>query len=141
MVGVENEDAAHGAREHRIDLVFLARHREAHMQEVGGVLEIIARIDEWLADGVFVGHGGDSRHLGDHAHARHLALRGILDVDRVVIEGRERADHADHDGHGMRVAAEARVEPRHLLMHHGMARNELMEHRVLLRRRQLAIEQ
>ena len=73
--------------------------------------------------------------------ARHLALRRILDVDRVVIEGRERADHADHDRHRMRVAAEAGVEPGHLLMHHGVARDAVVEVVVLLLRRQLAVEQ
>jgi hypothetical protein len=37
-----------------------------------------------------------------------IALLGIvIDVGGVVIEGRQRADHAAHDGHGMRVAAEA----------------------------------
>ena len=78
VVGMQNEDAAHGAREHGIDLVFLARHREAHMQKVGRVIELVPRIDEGLTDGIFVGHGGDGRHFGDHAHARHLALRGSL---------------------------------------------------------------
>ena len=32
----------------------------------------------------------------------------IVDVGRVVIEGRQRADHADHHRHRVRVAAEAR---------------------------------
>ena len=34
VVGVQDEDAVHGARQHRVDLVLLARHREAHAQEV-----------------------------------------------------------------------------------------------------------
>src|SRR5215510_12581590 len=50
MVGVEDEDAVHGAREHRIRLEFLARYREAHAQEVGRVVEVVLRIDERLAD-------------------------------------------------------------------------------------------
>ncbi len=141
MVGMQDEDAPHGARQHGIDLVFLARHREAHMQEVGRVLELVPRINERLPDRIFVGHRGDGRHLGDHAHARHLALFGILDVDRVVIEGGERADHAHHDRHGMRVTPEAGVEPGHLLMHHGVHGDAMGEILVLRFRRQLAIEQ
>ena len=50
VIGVQDEDAVHGARQHRIDLVLLARHGEAHVQEVGGVVEIVLRIDERLAD-------------------------------------------------------------------------------------------
>ena len=41
MIGMQDEDAVHGAREDRIDLVFLARHREAHMQEVRRVFELV----------------------------------------------------------------------------------------------------
>ena len=77
---MEDEDATHGADKHRIDLVLLARNRKAHVQEVGRIVELVARIDEGLADRIFVGHGGDRRHLGDHAVARDLALGRILDV-------------------------------------------------------------
>jgi hypothetical protein len=42
-----------------------------------------------------------SRTCADHA------LSGILDVEAVVVEGAERADNTDQDGHGMRVALEA----------------------------------
>jgi hypothetical protein len=56
---------------------------------------------------VLVGHRRDRRHLGDHADRGDHALVRIVDVGRVVIEGRQRADHAAHDRHRMRVAAEA----------------------------------
>ena len=58
---------------------------------------------------------------GDHALLR------IVDVGGVVIEGRQRADRAAHDRHRMRVAAEAGEEPRHLLVHHGVARDGVAE--------------
>ena len=35
MIGMKNEDPVHGAGQNRVDLVFLARHRKAHVQEVG----------------------------------------------------------------------------------------------------------
>ena len=41
-----------------------------------------------------------------------------MDVGRVVIERRQGADHAAHDGHRMRVAAEAAEEADQLFMHH-----------------------
>ncbi len=77
MVCVQNEDAIHGTRENWIDFVFLAWNREAHVQKVRRVIEFIARIDERLPNRIFVGHGGDCRHLGDHADACNLALPGI----------------------------------------------------------------
>jgi hypothetical protein len=111
VVGMQDEDAAHRLRKDRIDLVFLTRYREAHVQEVGRVVELVLWIDEGLADRIFVGHGRDGRHLGDHPVARNLALSRILDVSRIVVEGRERYNYADHDGHGMRITPESGVEP------------------------------
>ena len=108
VVGVQDEDAVHRLGDDRVDLVLLARHREAHVQEVLGVVEIVARIDEGLADRILVGHGRDRRHLRDHAMGGDHPLLRIVDVGAVVIEGRQRADHAAHDRHRMRVAAEAR---------------------------------
>ena len=67
VVGMQDEDAVERLGEHRVDLVGLARHREAHLQEVRRVVEIVARIDERLADRVLVSHRRDGRHLGDHA--------------------------------------------------------------------------
>ena len=108
MVGVQDEDAVERARQDRIDLVVLARHREAHAQEIAGVVEVVLRIDERLADRIFVRHRGERRQLGDHADRGDLALHRIVDVDGVVIERRERADAGHHHRHRMRVAAEAR---------------------------------
>jgi hypothetical protein len=49
-----------------------------------------------------------------------LRCSGSREVGDVVIEGRQRADHADHHRHRVRVAAEALVELHQLLMHHGV---------------------
>ena len=65
----------------------------------------------------------------------------IVDVGGVVVEGRQRADRAAHDGHRVRVAAEARVEAGHLLVHHGVARDGVVEILELLLGRQLAVQQ
>ena len=53
VVGVQDEDLVEGVSQHRIDLVILAGHREAHVQEVLGKGERVLRVHEGLADGVF----------------------------------------------------------------------------------------
>ena len=141
MVGVQNEDPVERARHDGIDAVVLARNAEAHAQEVGAVAEIVLGIHERLADRIFVGHRRERRHLGDHAHRSDLALARIVDVDRVVIEGRQRADAGHHDRHRMRVTAEAVEEPRHLLVDHGVAADAVVELGLLRGGRQLAVEQ
>ena len=116
VIGVQDEDAVHRARQHWVDFVLLARHRELHVEEVRGVIEFVARIDEGLADRIFIGHRGNGRHLRDHAEGGDVALDRIVDVHGVVIEGRERTDGADHHRHRMGVAPEAGEEPVHLLV-------------------------
>ena len=93
MVSVQNKDAAHGARQHGIDLVFLARHREAHMQKVGRKIEVVLWIDERLTDRIvyamaaMVGIFAIMRTLGDLV----LCLPSLMSI-RVALEGRDRAD-------------------------------------------------
>ena len=67
VIGVQQENLIERLRHHRVDLVGLAGHREGHVQEVGGIFEVVARIHEGLADRVFVGHGRDGRHFRDQA--------------------------------------------------------------------------
>jgi hypothetical protein len=137
VVGVQDEDPVHGARQHRVDLVLLARHRKAHAQEVRRVVEIVARINERLADVILVGHRGKCRHLCDHPHRGDHALMRIGDVGRVVVERRQGANAADHDSHRVGVAAETGEEPAHLLVHHGVIGHTVIEICLLCRCRQL----
>ena len=58
-----------------------------------------------------------------------------------MIEGRQRADAGHHDGHRVRIAPEALEEPHHLLVHHGVARDAVVEIGLLGRCRQLAVKQ
>jgi hypothetical protein len=141
VVGVQDEDAVHGARQHRIDFVILRRHRVTHAQEIRSVVEFVLGIDERLADRIFVGHGGQCRHFRDHAQRGDHALMRVGDVGGVVIERRQRADAAGHHRHWMRIAPEALKEPAHLLMHHGVARDAVVEVGLLARRRQFAVQQ
>ena len=77
------------------------------MQEVLGITHVIARIDEGLALGVLVAHGCQSWHLCDEPVCRNHTMLRIIDVRRVMVERRQGAYNAAHDGHGVRVGAEA----------------------------------
>ncbi len=86
MIRMQDENTIHCAGEHWIWNVILAGYRKAHMQEVGREIEIVLRVNEWLADVIFVGHGGKGRDLGNHADRSDHALMRIRNVRRVVIE-------------------------------------------------------
>ena len=141
VVGVKDENPVHRLRQDRVDLVFLARHREGHVQEVLGIAQRVLRIDEGLAVRVFVGHGADRRQLGDQPVRGDHPLVRIIDVRRVVIEGRERADHAAQHRHRVRVAAEAAEEGGDLLMHHRVVRDVGDELDLLVGGGQFAVQQ
>ena len=106
-----------------------------------GVIEIVLRINERLADRIFVRHGRQRRHFRDHADRGDHALVRIRNIGEVVIEGRQRADAAGHHRHRMRVAPEALEEPAHLLVHHRVVGHPIVEIRLLRGGRQFAIEQ
>ena len=67
VVGVQDEEQVERLVERRRDLVRLGRHREHHVQEVRGVGEVVARVDERLADRLLVREGGDRLRLGEQA--------------------------------------------------------------------------
>ena len=141
MVGVQDQDAVHGARQDRVVDVGLRRHGIEHVEEVLRIAQVVARIHEGLADRVLVGPGGDGRHLGDQPEGRDLALARIVDVEVVVVEGGQRPDHAAEDRHRMGVAAEAVEEAPQLLVHHGVVGDVLAEFGELGAGRQLAFQQ
>lgn len=141
MVRVQREDPVHRAAQDRVDLVILGRDAEAHAQEVGRIVQIVARIHEGLTHGVLVGHGGNRRHLGDQADRRDLALPGIRDVGAVVVEGGHCADHAHHDRHRVRIAAEPGEETVHLFVHHGVVSHAAFEVFQLCGGRQFTVKQ
>ena len=141
MIRMQDHDQVHRLGQHRVDDVFLGRHGVEHVQEVFRVGQIVARINERLADRVFVRPGGDRRHLGDQPEGADLAALGFVDVQGVVIERGQRADHAGHHRHGMRIAAETVVEIAQLLVQHGVAHDTQVEFLGLRRGWQFAVQQ
>lgn len=70
-----------------------------------------------------------------------IAMLLVVDVEGVVIESGQRADHAAHDGHGVGVAAEAAEEEGDLLVHHGVAGDQTFKFRILGLGGGLAVQQ
>ncbi len=126
---------------HLADLVILARRGEGHVQEIAGIAEIVAWIDEGLAQGILESPGGDGRHLGDQpVRGDHPVFR-VIEVQVIVVEGGERADGGAHHCHRMRVAAEAAEENLHLLLEHGVVGNRILELLQFLGVRKISLEQ
>ena len=67
-----------------------------------------------------VGEGGEGRHLGDQPDGRHVALFGVVDLLRVRVEGRERADAGQQHPHRVGVVAEALEELLEVLVDEGV---------------------
>ncbi len=140
VVGMQDEDAVHRARQDRIDHIVLAGNCKTHAQEVRCVVEVVLRVNERLADMVLVGHCRDRRHLRNHAQRGDHTLMRIRDIRRVVIEGRQRAHAAAHYSHGVGITAEAGEKAAHLLVHHRVVRDAMIEIILLRLGRQIAVE-
>ena len=120
MVGVQGEDAVDGAFDHGVHHIGLAGRGKHHVQEVASVAQLVLGVHKGLADAVFVGHRHQRWHFGDQTDGSNFAVLGVVDVGAVVVEGRQCADQAGHDGHRVRVTAETAQEKLHLLVDHGV---------------------
>ena len=141
MIGMQHEDGIECMHQDGIRLIFLAGRTKHHIHEVGGITQIIARIHERLTDRVFISHRHNSRKLGDNAVEAKIAVLRVGKILGIVIEGRQRADHANHDRHRVRVAPKALIELGHLLMHHSVRLDDRNEIAFLFSVRQLAVFQ
>ena len=141
VVGVQDPEDVERALEPRVGLVLGLGHLEHHREEVAGVGQLVVRIDVGEAEVVPVREGGERRHLGDQADARHVALDLVVDLLRVRIEGGERAGRGEQHPHRVRVVAEALHELLDVLVDErvvGDLEDPLVE---LLLGRQLAVDQ
>ena len=141
MVGVKKEYPVHRASDRWRHLGGLARITEHHVEKICRIVETVIRIHERLADGELVTHGCDGRHLCDQAKGRNFPVPRIRDVCGVVIERREGANNATHDGHRVRVSTESVEKRSDLLVHHRMARHDADELILLLCGRQFAVQE
>ena len=70
-----------------------------------------------------------------------LALDRVINVQAVVVEGRQGPHGADHNGHGVRVAAEAFKEAVELRVQHRVIGDVVFERIKLTLVRQMAFQQ
>ena len=68
-------------------------------------------------------------------------MLGIVDIERVVVERRQRTHRTDQHRHWVCIATEATEEKLHLLMHHGVIRHRGDKFRLLRWIGQLAVQQ
>ena len=134
VIGVQDEQQVERLGRHRVDDVLLARHREEHVQHVRAVVEIVARIDERLAERVLVRGRRDRRNLRDDAVREDLAMARVMDVHRVVIERRHRRDHRRHHRHRMRVVVKAVEETQQRFVDHRVVADRRASNSLELRR-------
>ncbi len=141
VIGVQDKKQIQRLRRHRAHFQRLARHFEHHVQEAIDVFEVVARITERPADRVSIAGSGDGRHLGDQTDRGKLAVVGVIDIQRLVIEGRQRGDRRGQHGHRVRVVMEALEKIPLRLVHHRVMRDVVFEAGELGLVRQLAVEQ
>ena len=120
VVGVEDEEDVERLRERLLGDVPVFGLLEHHREEVLGEVELVVRVDVGQAHVVPVGEGGQGRHLGDQPHRRHVALFRVVDLLRVRVEGRERADAGQQHPHRVGVVAEALEELLEVLVDEGV---------------------
>jgi hypothetical protein len=141
VVGVQDEQQIERFGGNRINDVLLAGNRKEHVQHVRAVVEVIARIDERLAERMFVCRRRDGRQLGNDSMGENLPMTRVMDVHRVVIERRQRSHHRGHHGHRVRVVMEAAKESQQRLIDHRVIADALLELIELRLARQFSMQQ
>ena len=141
MIGLQNQQFFHRVFDHRIDHIGFCRHAKGHPQEIADETQAVIGIEEGLPDRIFIGHRRQGRHLGDDPVRGDHPLLRIMNVGRVVIEGRHRAHDAAHDRHRVGVTPETPIEGRQLFMDHGVAGDVAGEFGILFRIGQIAVQQ
>ncbi len=106
MIGVQDEEQVERLRHLRVDLVVLRRHREHHVQQVGGVAKVVARVDVRLADRLLERPRRQGRQLGNEPVDRDLHRSRIKDVLRVGVEGAHPHGAGRQDGHRVGIGGE-----------------------------------
>ena len=117
---MQQKDAIHSAGNSRADFVVLTGGRKHHVQEIFRIAQIITWVDERLPLCVFVTHGGQGWHFRNQPVGSDLAVFGVIDVSRVMVERRQRTDYAAKNRHRVSVWAKPFEKTTQLLIHHGV---------------------
>jgi hypothetical protein len=122
-------------------LFALGRQTEGHPQEVLHQGQRVVRVQERLPLGLLEGVGGDGGQFAQQPDGRDLDLLVVGGVQRVLVVGGERVDHAGQHRHRVSIAREAIEEPLQVLVQHGVPLDPAGECGQLVGRRQLAVDQ
>ena len=141
MVSVQDQNTVHSTFQNRINFIRFARRGEHHIQEVTGIGEIVARVNKWLTNGILVTHRGHGRHFRQQAERGNFTMTRIVNIQRVVIERRQRAGNTTHDCHWMRVATESMEQTGNLFVDHGMTGHRSFKFVILFLSRFFTIQQ
>ena len=138
VVGVEHQHHVERCGDLGRGHVLLVRLGEHHVEEVLGVLEVGARVDEGLVDRRLVRRGGERAYLRDQRRGGHLELLGGVDREVRQVVGLQRVDHRRQDRHRVRGRREAREVATHRLGQSRVLPEQLAEPVALLLGGQLA---
>ncbi|EEB79921.1 hypothetical protein GPB2148_3769 [marine gamma proteobacterium HTCC2148] len=137
---MQQENTVHGLGQNRADVALLAGHAKHHVKKVFSVAHAVIGVHERLADREFVAHCCDSWHFGDQAKGSNFAAALIRNIQRVMVEGRECANHATHNGHRVGITTEAVEEMGQLFVDHGMAGDSADKRLFFFFRRKFAVK-
>ena len=141
VVGVQDQNLIQDLDDLLVDLVGPRGNREHHVEEVRAVAKVVLRIHEGFAHRLLVGIGGDGAHLRQQMRDGRLILLGIIHLERVWVEARQRANHGRKNRHRVGRDGIAVEEVAHILVQsriHGQERREPAE---FLRRGQPAVDE
>lgn len=120
MVSVQDQNTVYSTFQNRINFIRFVRRGEYYIQEVIGVGEIVARVNKWLINGIFVIYRGYGRYFRQQAERGNFTVTRIVNIQRVVIERRQRVGNIIYDCYWMRVATESMEQTGNLFVDYGM---------------------
>ncbi len=138
VVGVQDEQDVERPLQHGMHVVLELGQLEEHVQEVAREAEVVVRVDVRAAHAVPEGVRRDARHLRDQAPNLQAPRLLFMDLLRVRVVRRERADRREEDAHRMGVVLKPLHELLDVLVQHRVQRDLAHPRRELRARRQLA---
>ena len=141
MVRMQNQQQIQCLRRNRIQLKRLRRNFAQHGQEAGCVVEVVTRVALREADRMTVRSSRDRWNLRDQTDRSQAALFRIFEIQLVVIDAGQRAEHGDQHRHRVTVVHEALDHRICGLMHHRVMRDFAFECRKFRCGRQFAVHQ
>ena len=127
VICVQNEDPVHCLFQNWIYNIRFARCCKHHVQEVSCIAQIVLRVHERLTFRIFVGHGSQSRDLGQQTDCHQFAILRIGNVNLLVIERGKSSRNTAHDRHRVGISSERLEQLRDLFVNHGVVWNLVLE--------------